>query len=267
MTFLGFSLSPSQQWPPELAPLLPYLKSMSELKTLLFVLDACTWAQLEPVPLTLNQIQRGTGLARQSAVTGLKLALEHGLLERDRAGLTFAYHPRLAESAAARLQCVCTMNHKQLQTMGQTQSLQSKKGAQYHQLYRLLVEEFCVAAAVAENILLTHDLDTVQQHIEYARVEIERGGIRRRAGYIVARIRDNWGPPEEAETPSAPHQRRDTGAGKRRPAQKSQRWYTDEEFDTYFEHPPDPDAAAEEAGSADEPADREETNPHDRAST
>ena len=249
MTFLGFSFSSSQQWPPELAALLPYLKFMSELKALLFVLDACIQAQLEPVPLTVDQVQRGTGLARQSTVTGLQLALAHGLLERTPAGLTFAYSPRLAVRTASRLQCVCNMNHNHMLTMEQTHTLESNTRTQSHRLYRLLVEEFKVAAPVAENILLTHDLDMVQRQIDFARAEIERGGIRRRAGYVVARIRENWEPPEASASPIPSRSAKRGGPGKREEAR--QRWYTDEEFEIFFEHPPDMCSSSGEEGDMD----------------
>jgi hypothetical protein len=279
MIFLGFSVSSQQEWPPELAALLPYITSLSELKVLVFVLDICLHAQLAPVPLTLDQIQRGTGLARQSTVTGLRLAREHGLLERTRVGLTYAYQPRLSRQPPVPLrptdrpQCVCDMNHNNNSNGKQTHVGQSNDddgaaadarrqgpvsqqtaadtGSLYHQLYLQLVQEFHVAAQVAQNILQTHDLAQVAQQMAYARLEIARGGIRRHAGYVVARIRDNWGPPTATAYGARQGQRAGTW---RRPAAARPRWYTDEEFEIYFEHPPEEGDAAEEAHDDDQDA-------------
>ena len=86
------------------------------------------------------------------------------------------------------------------------------------QIRRVLVEEFSVADHVAHDIATYRKPEFVWQQIEYARYEVGQGMVHSAPAYVVARIRDGWGPP----------------AGY---TKKKKRWYSDEEYELYFVHP------------------------------
>jgi len=81
----------------------------------------------------------------------------------------------------------------------------------------VLVEEFGVAEQVA-----------VWKQIQYARLEVPRGHIKHKAGYMVARIRDRWGRPAGYEP------------------DEEQPWYSEEEYELHFVKPGDLAEGAEE---------------------
>jgi hypothetical protein len=193
--------------------------SLAELKVLVYVLDAFVlrggW---EPVPLTLDQVQDGTGLCRQSTVEGMRRARQRGLLRRRSVRGRYEYEPEGLGGGESRLQCVHEHEHVHDDIQEHEDvHVTSESTFDKAQAYRVLTEEFGVAARVAEDLAARFDVGAVMRQVEYARFEVAQGRVRSTAGYIVARIRDCWGPP--------------AGYGE----QKSGRWYTDEEFEQFFE--------------------------------
>ena len=188
--------------------------TLAELKVSVFVLDAFLQCGCRPVLLTIDQVQAGTGMARASAVTGLRRAREKGLLNRHRVDGRYEYEPSGFRGSSSGLthehdhECMiheCDINIHE--------SWQSNFSCR--EVNRVLTQEFGVARHVAADIAARLDPEKVMQQIEYARCEIERAHIRKPAAYVVARIRD----------------RRPAPAGYGQPPQ---RWYTDEEFERYF---------------------------------
>jgi len=185
MTFKGFSIPDDIKFPKELREIIPGIKTLAELKLLLIILDAYFQAGLDAQPLTFDQLQERTKLARQSVNDGIKKLVASGYVQRLTAGDTYAYEPSLE----SRLPC-----HESLDS--DNQKLDSHDIEHDHawqsRIYTTLVQEFGVASRVAEDIALNRDLGYVQQQIDYARYEIDAGfQPKRPAGYIVARIRDN----------------------------------------------------------------------------
>jgi hypothetical protein len=89
-----------------------------------------------------------------------------------------------------------------------------------HEGVQLLNEKCGVSLRVARDIATRYPLDIVRLHVSYALAAAEAGMVRKTlAAYVVASLRDNWGPPlgwKEGEQ------------GK---------WYTDDEYDQFFVKP------------------------------
>jgi len=201
--FKGFTGFEGSVFPPELREIVPTIKTLSELKLLLIVLDSYFQAGLDAQPMTFDQLQKRTKLARQSVNDGLKKLLSKGYIQRLSAGDTYAYEPSLD----SRLPC-----HESLSFDGEKLDSHDKEyvHAWQSRIYTALVQEFGVASRVAEDIALNRDPAYVQRHIDYAHYEIKAGfQPKRPAGYIVARIRDDRPMPlgykaKEEETPKTP---------------------------------------------------------------
>lgn len=70
---------------------LPQIKSLAELKVILAIIRyTFGWRKMSD-KISLTQLQQATGMTRQGVANGLKLALEHGLIERKQAGNSFSY--------------------------------------------------------------------------------------------------------------------------------------------------------------------------------
>lgn len=185
MKFKGFTIPDDMTFPPELREIIPDIKTVAELKLLLIILDAYFQAGLDAQPLTFDQLQKRTKLARQSVSDGLKKLLANDYIQRLSAGDTYAYEPSLE----SRLPC-----HESLDS--DSKKLDSHDIEHDHawrsKIWTTLVKEFGVSSRVAEDIALNRDPAYVQRHIDYAHYEIESGfQPKRPAGYIVARIRDD----------------------------------------------------------------------------
>jgi hypothetical protein len=185
MRFKGFTIPDDMTFPPELREIIPDIKTVAELKLLLIILDAYFQAGLDAQPLTFDQLQKRTKLARQSVNDGLKKLLANDYIQRLTAGDTYAYEPSLE----SRLPC-----HESLDS--DSQKVDSHDIEHDHawrsRIWTALVKEFGVSSRVAEDIALNRDPAYVQRHIDYAHYEIKTGfQPKRPAGYIVARIRDD----------------------------------------------------------------------------
>lgn len=211
--FGGFSMPEGSYFPPELRELLPDIDTLSEVKVLLCVLDRYFQAGLDALPMTLKEIEQATGLSRYGANEGLKRARARGSIKRLRARGTFAYEPSLR----IRLPCMHDSLHP---SSSESSSETEHDHASRSEILKILVVEFGVASRVADDVAFHRDPVYVQKHIDYARYEIQTVGFtpKNPAGFIIARIRDDWPPPLGFEKP------------------KEKRWYTDAEFEQFFEH-------------------------------
>jgi DNA-binding Lrp family transcriptional regulator len=223
VSFDGFSIPRDTYLPPEFFEILPDLDTLGEVKTLLVILQFYFQAGLDARPLTLDQIQDATGLSRPSVSEGLKRARTRGVVLRRRMAGTFGYEPRLREAARGSkeslLEChVLTCTSPESSQTSEEHAFQSNLRIQ---LYKTLVVEFGLACHVADNIAKGRDPEYVQRHVEYARFAVGQGTVDKPAGYLVASIRDDWGPPLGFKPPGP---------------ENSKRWYTDEEFEEFFEH-------------------------------
>ncbi len=219
MSFDGFTLLPDSAWPAQLVLLAGRMRSPAALRVLLFLFERYFLSDRQPIPLTIDQIQAGTSLSRGGAVSGLHRLLAGGLVERNQVGNRFEYQPLLDPGPDAGLPCTCNIPSYSSQS-SLTEEATCLLGER-EEVYRLLAEEFEVQPRVARDIADRRDPKQVKRQIEYARIDVARGQVRNRAGYIVARIRDNWGPPPGHS-----------------PLPKQERWYTDEEERLYFYHGP-----------------------------
>ena len=236
MTSPAADLCPFRQWARDLNLSLPTVKSLAEIKTAVFVFNAWIDAGMIPVRISVTQFQTGTGLVRQSVAEGICRALDQGLIDRQPVGNSFGYLTRLTHGAESGLSCMNDMNDHDNHDAMQQHACRSSFLPSPDELYRTLVQEFGVSARVARDIVGRHEPALVQRQIEYARSEIEGGRIRRRAAYIVARIRDDRAAPQAGPAlASRPGRGLWPGAPGQPP---SERWYTPEEYDLYFEHLP-----------------------------
>ncbi len=226
MKFPGFrALTIDGMWS-ELAGWLPAFESPAQLKVVVFLLELLVRAGLAPVPVTVDQVQEGTGLSRQGAVSGLRRAVEDGFVVRRSVKGRYEYGLQFGDGRRGRLPCVFTYQKDIQEKLGEEHVQHAHVALESDPLrakgYRLLVEEFGVAARTAADIAARYDPEVVMQQVEYARLAIANGSVRNKAAYLVARIRDDWGPPEG----SAPA--------------PAKRWYTEEEERLYFYHAEEP---------------------------
>ena len=99
----------------------------------------------------------------------------------------YEYEPRIMSGVGSRLQCLherAQATWEDIQHAHEHPHVHAWKTALCSKVHRVLVEEFGVAARVS-----------VWKQIRYARFDVPRGNIKRKAGYMVARIRDRWGRP------------------------------------------------------------------------
>ena len=211
--FDGFTLPEGAFFPPEFFQLLPDLRTLGEVKVLIVVLSEYLKAGLDARPLTFDEIQELTGLARQTVSTALQRLRTLRAIRRIGAlGGTFRYEPRLKESLNFRLPM-----HDSLHAWESLTETPPMLDENMHEGVQLLNEKCGVSLRVAGDIVTRYPLDTIRLHVSYALAAAEAKMIRKTlAAYVVASIRDNWGPPlgwkEEDE----------------------ERWYTDEEFEKFF---------------------------------
>ncbi len=218
--FDGFSLPEGTFLPPEFSQLLPELRTLGEVKVLLVILSEYLKAGLDARPLSHDEIQELAGLSRgtvNAALQRLRSPLQ--CIKRIGApGGGYRYEPRLRQSLESlkfRLPMHESWNHDH--DHDQTALLDDMHG-----VVNLLNEKCGVSLRVAQDIVARYDLDVVRRHCEYALCAAEQGLIRKTlAAYVVASIRDNWGPPLGWK---------ERGKGK-------ERWFTDEEYEKFFKKP------------------------------
>ena len=219
--FPGFTWPEGSYFPPELRQLLPSIKRLADLKVLLCILDSSFQSGLDSRPLTFDEIQVLTGLARGSVNTGLKKLREAGYIKRLAAGDTYAYEPSL------RIELPCH-DSLHMDSDEDTTSLKDEHAWESNSLRRevfnALVSEFGIASRVAQDIAANREPEYVMRHINYTRYELEAGFQPRNiAGFVVARIRDDKPMPLGYEE-----------GGKQK--KRGERWFTDEEYEMYFYH-------------------------------
>jgi hypothetical protein len=219
--FAGFSLPEGTFLPPEFSELLPELRTLGEVKVLLVILAEYLRAGLDARALTHNEIQALSGLARGTVNAALlSLRTRLGCVRRIGApGGGYRYEPALKESLGS-LRFRPPM-HDSLHVFRHEQASQALLD-DMHDSVQLLNEKCGVSLRVAEDIARRYSASDVKRHCSYA-LAASRGGLIKKtlAAYVVASLRDNWGPPlgwEEGE-------------------EKGKRWFSDDEFETFFVQP------------------------------
>jgi hypothetical protein len=228
--FPGFSLPQGTYLPPEFEEILPEIKTLGELKVLIIVLTRYLQAGLDAQPMTFDQIQEATGLARQTAYDGVQRGLLKGTLRRRKIAGTYAYEPYLKTSAILKNRTSCMHESSLHQTLDSTSTddmhaLESRIQRQLA-IQKALIERFGVAARVAEDIARNRDAGYVEKHMGYAWFAMSQGYVKSPAAFVVASIRDDWGPPLGYE------EGKEEGSDR-----KKKCWFTDEEYELYFMHP------------------------------
>jgi hypothetical protein len=244
--FPGFSLPQGTYLPPEFEEILPEIRTLGELKVLIIVLARYLQAGLDAQPLTFDQIQEATGLARQTAYDGVQRCLLKGTLRRRKVAGTYAYEPCLKTSAILKNRTSC-MHESLHQTLDSTSTddmhaLESRIQRQLA-IQKALVERFGVAARVAEDIARNRDPAYVDKHMGYAWFAMNQGYVKSPAAFVVASIRDDWGPPLGYEEGSM------EGNDK-----KKKCWFTDEEYELYFLKPEEDSSGTEDHPGSVEPS-------------
>ncbi len=241
--FPGFSLPQGTYLPPEFEEILPKIRTVGELKVLIIVLARYLQAGLDAQPLTFDQIQEATGLARQTAYDGVQRCLLKGTLRRRKVAGTYAYEPHLKTSAILKTRTSCMHESSLHQTLDSTSTddmhaLESRIQRQLA-IQKALIERFGVAARVAEDIARNRDAGYVEKHMGYAWFAMNRGYVKSPAAFVVASIRDDWGPPLGYED------------GAEEGQNKKKCWFTEEEYELYFLKPEEEshDGTQDDSGS------------------
>jgi phage replication O-like protein O len=79
--------------------LLKQFKSLSEIKVVLAIVRLTFGWHKAADKISISQLQRLTGLSRESVTVGIKKALEHGLIERSPVGNSFIYRLKLVRNS------------------------------------------------------------------------------------------------------------------------------------------------------------------------
>jgi hypothetical protein len=220
--FPGFSMPKDTYLPPEFWDVMKQLRTGGEIKVLLVVLREYFRSGLDAQPLPVARIQELSGLARKSVTDALQKARVRGTIIRRRIGRTYGYEPRLCEaSQSSDSEPSCMHDSLSSPSSSGSSPDHDHDHALRLQILKTLVAEFAVSVRVAEDIARGRDPSYVLRQIEYARFEVEKGFTpKNSAGYMVARIRDD----------------RPAPLGFQQEPKKEARWYTDEEFELFFEH-------------------------------
>ena len=214
--FDGFSLPEGTFLPPEFLELLPQLRTLGQVKVLIVILAEYLQAGLDARPLTFDEIQVLSGLARGTVNTALQSLRDLRAIRRIGApGGTFRYEPRLQESLKIRLPM-----HDTLHVSEHDQASSKALLKDMHEAGQLLNKACGVGIPTAKDLARRHSLDDVKRHVSYTLAAEEAGIIRKtRTHYVVASLRDKWGPP--------------LGWKKK----KEEHWFTEEEYEKFFVHP------------------------------
>jgi len=235
--FEGFSMPEGSYLPPEFRRLVVDISTIGELKTLLVLLDACSQPGLDAHSLTAGEVRKATGLSKQSVYNGLERGVARGTVVSQSVDGVAHYRPTVATVGAS-----LNFRPDMHESYNMADSLPSTKHVDEHasvskklldlDQQKTMVEEFGVHPRVAADLVSKHSPDYLGQHIAFARYALKVKIARSAPGYLVASIRDGWSAPRGYGE----------GGGKR--------WYTDEEYEQFFEHEqPGREAGQDESGT------------------
>lgn len=201
--FSGFTVPKAVYFPPELRSLVREISTLSELKVTICLLDAYFQSGLDARPLTFDDIQDLTQLARSSVNDGIKRALKRGSIERCSINGTFKYEPALRgvqnDSSNSEPPCM-SLNMDSLKTFSSKHLKEScmseSEISERRHLFDVIFKEFKLSKRVALDISERYDINYLWRHIYYTRHAVKQNQCRSTTGYFVARIRDDWAPPK-----------------------------------------------------------------------
>lgn len=220
MTFRGFTIPDGAFLPPELIYLLPHI-SEAKLKVLIAVIYHNTQIG-GGEPLSLTDIERISGLSRQSVITATRsLVDDDGMLERQKVGNSFTYtlvvkvvqnldYPaggkvvkNLDQSATVKL----SSESESLESFNSlSDSLNSGgNGQNFVQTVSKLqkLRSAGVYLKTAQALADKFDEETIDRHLGYYRTALENK-MAQGPGWLVSSLKENWPAPLGSDGEAAP---------------------------------------------------------------
>jgi hypothetical protein len=223
MAFKGFTLPDGAWIPPELIYLLPNINP-GQLKVLIAIIYSNTQIGGGEA-LSLTDIERITGLSRQSVVSALKELLQVNMLERQAVGNSYTYIPktktgpgslnfRLPETQAVKyldhfgeslikreseresLNLINSLSDSlNSPENGQNRNGDGNRNGDSNRLTDIQeLREAGVYLKTAQDLILKQDSAAVKRHLEYYRYALSKN-IAQGPGWLVQSLKENWPAP------------------------------------------------------------------------
>lgn len=214
MAFRGFTIPDGAFLPPELIYLLPNI-SEARLKVLIAVIYHNTQIG-GGEPLSLTDIERITGLSRQSVVTATKELVSDGMLERTSIGNSYAYLPVVKfQQVVQNLDYPPGKMVKNLDHSGDVVKLRESEsnlkdslpdslnsgGNGQNSVHLSKVQKLRAAGVylkTAQDLANRYSEEMIDTHIGYYQVAL-RKNLAQGPGWLVQSLKENWPAPLGSE--------------------------------------------------------------------
>lgn len=220
--FRGFTIPRGTLLPAEFEYVLPLLRTKGEIVTLLVILFEYLRPGLDAQPLSFDDIQRVSGLARSTVSGALGRLLRARIIRRIPSKQSFIYEPIMSISPEIGPE---NDMHESCHDSCHSKSFHhdDMHASEIEKFSNLLTERCHVSSRVATDIAVKYPAEYIQRHIAYAEFADQQNRVTRSiAAYVVASIRDDWPPPKGfSENTTRDH-----------PS-----WCTQEEYERFFVKP------------------------------
>lgn len=218
MTFRGFSIPDGAYLPPELIYLLPNM-SLGQLKCLIVIL----YHNLQigsSEPLSLNDIEKLSGMARQTVITALGDMLRDGWIERQAVGNSYTYSPvvqfldRSVQKLDSSVQNLDRLVNREsdrelINSLPDSLNLINLTSDEDGLKIRLVsqLRQAGVYLKTAQDIVDKHDEATIEEHLKYYQYALSRN-LAHGPGWLVMSLKEGWGAPLGYEEPMTEERQR-----------------------------------------------------------
>jgi DNA-directed RNA polymerase subunit M/transcription elongation factor TFIIS len=186
----GFTMPQGTMLPPEFLAVLREISTLSELKVLIALLAVSSDVGIDARGLTFDDILHATSLARASTDKGLKLALQRGTIVKS--GSKYEPNWNGVSKGELHVHDMHVLKHEHNSSL--ETCMQEHASSDFE---KILVSEFGLAVRVALDLVRRYPREHLFTHINQARYARAKGMIKSNLqGWLVASIRDNWGPPK-----------------------------------------------------------------------
>jgi hypothetical protein len=185
--FPGFTIPEGAWLPPEIAQVLPFMETAAEIKVVLAaLLEACQIGHSGAV-LSLTQLERLTGLSRDSVISGRKAATDRGLFSKRQLGGQVFYLLTVQGSRECRprgRECRLPVSVVDTLSLSDEQQQTLKK-----------LSDFGVAGHVAKSIVLEYKPDYILRHLAFTQAAADAGLSDNPPGWLITSLREDWQEP------------------------------------------------------------------------
>lgn len=188
---MTFSMPKGTLFPPEFLPVLRDINTLAELKVTIALLAVSSETGIDARGLTFDDLEHATSLARGSVNKGIKLALERQTIVKNGS----KYEPNWNGMSKYELHVhdMHVLKHEHDISSTFETCMQKHGGSDFE---KILITEFGLAVRVARDICERYPTMHLFKHVHFARYARSKRIARNLQGWLVASVRDDWGPPK-----------------------------------------------------------------------